>query len=72
MKRIGILTIGIELGATAVQASVDGMKGKTIGIVGGNITYTRLRNTWEKKGAEPSSQAACSGAMVRGFEPPTT
>jgi 6-phosphofructokinase 1 len=41
--------LGTELGATAVQALADGKKGKTVGIVGGNLTYTFLRDTWEKK-----------------------
>ena len=41
--------LGSELGATAVQALIDGTKGKMVGIVEGNVTYTPLRDTWEKK-----------------------
>ena len=41
--------LGTELGATAVQALVDGVNNKMVGIVGNNITYTPLRDTWEKK-----------------------
>jgi 6-phosphofructokinase 1 len=41
--------LATELGVTAVQALIDGIKGKMVGIVGGNITYTPLRDTWEKK-----------------------
>jgi 6-phosphofructokinase 1 len=41
--------LATELGVTAVQALVDGTKGKMVGVVGGNITYTPLRDTWEKK-----------------------
>jgi 6-phosphofructokinase 1 len=41
--------LGTELGATAVQALVNGTKGKMVGVVGGNIVYTPLRDTWEKK-----------------------
>lgn len=41
--------LGTELGATAVQALVDGTKGKMVGIVGGNLTYTPLRATFENK-----------------------
>jgi 6-phosphofructokinase 1 len=41
--------LAAELGATAVQALVDGIKGKMVGIISGNITYTPLRDTWEKK-----------------------
>jgi 6-phosphofructokinase 1 len=46
--------LGTELGITAVQALADGTKGKMVGIVGGNITYTPLRDAWErKKGLNP-------------------
>lgn len=41
--------LATELGSTAVQALVGETKGKMVGIVGGNITYTPLRETWEKK-----------------------
>jgi 6-phosphofructokinase 1 len=41
--------LGTELGATAIQALIDGVNNKMAGIVGGNITYTPLRDTWEKK-----------------------
>jgi 6-phosphofructokinase 1 len=41
--------LGTELGTTAVQALADGRKGKMVGIVRGNITYTPLRDTWGKK-----------------------
>jgi len=41
--------LGTELGETAVQALADGIKGKMVGIVRGDITYTVLRDTWEKK-----------------------
>jgi 6-phosphofructokinase 1 len=41
--------LATELGATAVQALLDGTKGKMVGIIGGNIIYTSLRDTWEKK-----------------------
>jgi 6-phosphofructokinase 1 len=41
--------LGSELGAMAVQALLDGQKGKMVGITGGNITYTAIRDTWEKK-----------------------
>jgi 6-phosphofructokinase 1 len=41
--------LGSELGAMAVQALRDGQKGKMVGITGGKITYTPLRDTWEKK-----------------------
>ena len=41
--------LGTELGATAVQALMDGVTGKMVGIIGSTITYTDLRDTWEKK-----------------------
>jgi len=41
--------LGTELGETAVQALADGIKGKMVGIVKGDVTYTVLRDTWEKK-----------------------
>jgi 6-phosphofructokinase 1 len=41
--------LGSELGAMAVQALRDGQKGKMVGIVGGKIAYTSIRDTWEKK-----------------------
>lgn len=41
--------LGTELGAAAIQALVDGTKGKMVGIVGGTISYTNLRDTWEKR-----------------------
>jgi 6-phosphofructokinase 1 len=41
--------LATELGVAAVQALVDGTKGNMVGIVGSNITYTPLRETWEKK-----------------------
>jgi 6-phosphofructokinase 1 len=41
--------LGTELGVAAVQALLDGVKGKMVGIVGDTITYTNLRDTWEKK-----------------------
>jgi len=43
--------LGTELGAAAVQALIDSVKGKMVGIVGDTITYTSLRDTWEKKKA---------------------
>jgi 6-phosphofructokinase 1 len=41
--------LGTELGAAAVQALIDDVKGKMVGIVGGTIIYTALRDTWGKK-----------------------
>ncbi len=41
--------LGTELGATAVQALAGGIKGHMVGIVGGTVTYTPLRDTYEKK-----------------------
>jgi len=41
--------LGSVLGAASVQALADGKKGKMVGIVGGNLTYTPLQDTWEKK-----------------------
>jgi 6-phosphofructokinase 1 len=41
--------LGSELGALAVKALLDGRKGEMVGIVGGKITYTPLKDTWEKK-----------------------
>ena len=41
--------LGTELGATAVQALLSGIMGKMVGLVGGNMTYTPLRDTWKKK-----------------------
>jgi 6-phosphofructokinase 1 len=41
--------LGSELGALAVQALMDGHQGEMVGIVGGKITYTALRDTWGKK-----------------------
>jgi 6-phosphofructokinase 1 len=41
--------LGTELGAAAVQALIEGKKGEMVGMTGGNITYTPLRDTWEKK-----------------------
>jgi 6-phosphofructokinase 1 len=41
--------LATELGVAAVQALQDGVKGKMVGIVGDTITYTNLRDTWEKK-----------------------
>lgn len=37
-----------ELGTAAVQALADGTKEKMAGVVGGRMTYTPLRDTWEK------------------------
>jgi 6-phosphofructokinase 1 len=33
----------------AVQALREGQKGEMVGIVGGKIVYTPIRDTWEKK-----------------------
>jgi 6-phosphofructokinase 1 len=41
--------LGTELGAAAVRALLDGIKGKMAGIVGGKLLYTPLQETWEKK-----------------------
>jgi 6-phosphofructokinase 1 len=41
--------LGTELGATAVQALAESKSGTMVGVVGDNITYTPLRDTWEKK-----------------------
>jgi 6-phosphofructokinase 1 len=41
--------LGTELGATAVQDLAEGVTGKMVGIVGGNVVYTDLKDTWEKK-----------------------
>jgi 6-phosphofructokinase 1 len=41
--------LGTELGTTAVQALAEGIKGKMVGMIGGNMTYTPLRDSWEKK-----------------------
>jgi 6-phosphofructokinase 1 len=41
--------LGTELGATSVQALLDGTTGKMVGMVGGKVTYTQMRDTWEKK-----------------------
>jgi len=41
--------LGSVLGAAAVQTLADGKKDKMVGIVGGNLTYTPLEDTWERK-----------------------
>jgi 6-phosphofructokinase 1 len=41
--------LGTELGTTAVQALAEGIKGKMVGMIGDNMTYTPLRDSWEKK-----------------------
>jgi 6-phosphofructokinase 1 len=41
--------LGTELGTTAVKALAEGIKGKMVGMIGGNMTYTPLRDSWEKK-----------------------
>jgi 6-phosphofructokinase 1 len=41
--------LGTELGTAAVRALAEGKKGKMVGFVGGHLTYTPLRDTWEKK-----------------------
>ena len=41
--------LGTELGAGAVQALMDDVNGRMVGIVGGNLIYTPMSDTWEKK-----------------------
>jgi len=41
--------LGTELGATAVQALAEGKTGVMVGVVGDDIVYTPLKDTWEKK-----------------------
>jgi 6-phosphofructokinase 1 len=41
--------LGTELGTTAVKALAEGIKGKMVGMIGDNMTYTPLRDSWEKK-----------------------
>jgi 6-phosphofructokinase 1 len=41
--------LGTELGATAVQALAEGKSGVMVGVVGDDIAYTPLKDTWEQK-----------------------
>lgn len=41
--------LGSKLGAAAVRALVEGKEGYMVGEVKGEITYTPLKDTWEKK-----------------------
>ena len=41
--------LGSKLGAAAVRALVEGKEGYMVGEIKGEITYTPLKDTWEKK-----------------------
>jgi 6-phosphofructokinase 1 len=41
--------LGSDLGTAAVEALVNGVRGQMVGLVGGKLVYTPLRETWEKR-----------------------
>jgi 6-phosphofructokinase 1 len=41
--------LGSDLGAAAVEALVNGIRGQIVGQVGGKLVYTPIKDTWGKK-----------------------